>query len=794
MDPSIDPASSTPMTSASLMSNYAPFPTYASTSAQLTPYSQGAVAPVSPYAYATNGAPSTPTSQPLPHTPTQSLGQVPVSQRFPPFPPNSTHGTTGAWHWPHSPATGGPAAFSLGHTGGAMPSTFPHQWPSFPGPATGLGADLYSHRQTFHKARVSTTLWEDENTLCYQVDAKGYSVARRRDNSFVNGTKLLNVVGMSRGKRDGILKNEKGRRVVKVGAMHLKGVWIPFPRAKALATQYNIIDQLYPLFDDDPSTYLNGPAMYPGFSGVNPHDPAATATVAGLSGSTLGFPSYRVPYGADATPTTASSSSYLGTLAAQSGSTTTTHSSLVNSPNGVSDLTHNLNSMMTSGHSNHAAAAVAAAAAAMGATTHSPLTGNGSSVPSPGTPTAGSLSGYHQTTGIYHVSTSGAATPTKSAGTDGIFTNHRNAQLFSDATHRPAPTGTYDRTHNRYAPYGYTGGSSYGRRGSDVQTSAASMLTAAASSSAAESSPLYKYKSNSGEMASTTHDYSGSLLAPHSTASAVSHLSQLASAAENSDLTLSLSGSSVGLVTTTTAPGYSPTQPLNDGDAPMTSNPGANTVTATAHSGLQDGFNSYGTPSTVTSQYHAEGGTDPTGFGYGNPIDSSQQQQQAVQNPYRHQYPQAYPSHHPYNQSAASGMMPHFAAAAYANHNPFGALPASTSSTTSSSTAYSAGTDGVGGAGGSMTTDTHLHAQHQHHRHQYHSTVGQGCPGNGSGSHSYGITSDTNAYTTDASALSGDPPAYTLPRIDPNIKQEHEDEEDASHSSGSNGTSHTITV
>jgi hypothetical protein len=41
----------------------------------------------------------------------------------------------------------------------------------------------------------------------------------------INGTKLLNVAGMSRGKRDGILKNEKGRVVVKVGAMHLKGVW-----------------------------------------------------------------------------------------------------------------------------------------------------------------------------------------------------------------------------------------------------------------------------------------------------------------------------------------------------------------------------------------------------------------------------------------------------------------------------------------------------------------------------------------------------------------------------------------
>lgn len=41
----------------------------------------------------------------------------------------------------------------------------------------------------------------------------------------INGTKLLNVTGMSRGKRDGILKNEKVRVVVKVGPMHLKGVW-----------------------------------------------------------------------------------------------------------------------------------------------------------------------------------------------------------------------------------------------------------------------------------------------------------------------------------------------------------------------------------------------------------------------------------------------------------------------------------------------------------------------------------------------------------------------------------------
>lgn len=45
------------------------------------------------------------------------------------------------------------------------------------------------------------------------------------DNGMINGTKLLNVAGMTRGRRDGILKSEKVRHVVKIGPMHLKGVW-----------------------------------------------------------------------------------------------------------------------------------------------------------------------------------------------------------------------------------------------------------------------------------------------------------------------------------------------------------------------------------------------------------------------------------------------------------------------------------------------------------------------------------------------------------------------------------------
>lgn len=111
--------------------------------------------------------------------------------------------------------------------------------------------------------RVTTTLWEDEGTLCFQVDAKGVCVARRHDNNMVNGTKLLNVCGMSRGKRDGILKNEKERIVVKVGAMHLKGVWISFQRGKQLAEQHGIADALYPLFEPNIQSFLYHPENYP---------------------------------------------------------------------------------------------------------------------------------------------------------------------------------------------------------------------------------------------------------------------------------------------------------------------------------------------------------------------------------------------------------------------------------------------------------------------------------------------------------------------------------------------------
>lgn len=68
------------------------------------------------------------------------------------------------------------------------------------------------------------------------------------DNHMINGTKLLNVAGMTRGRRDGILKSEKVRHVVKIGPMHLKGVWYVetsphcFLRQKAVRNVQQVVE------------------------------------------------------------------------------------------------------------------------------------------------------------------------------------------------------------------------------------------------------------------------------------------------------------------------------------------------------------------------------------------------------------------------------------------------------------------------------------------------------------------------------------------------------------------------
>ena len=66
------------------------------------------------------------------------------------------------------------------------------------------------------RPKVATTRWDDENTNCYQVRARNILVSRREDSNYINGTKLLNVIGMTRGKRDGILKLKKLKMLLKL--------------------------------------------------------------------------------------------------------------------------------------------------------------------------------------------------------------------------------------------------------------------------------------------------------------------------------------------------------------------------------------------------------------------------------------------------------------------------------------------------------------------------------------------------------------------------------------------------
>jgi len=234
-----------------------------STATQTPPSASGPHSAFTPY---NNQAPQHPTPV---TTPTTSKSSLPQEQ-------------TSAMMTTHLDSNGSTMIYPQHHF--ANPTTHPF-WPSYFGggnpangaavlstnggsafvPAVGYGSAGSGMPQGHTpRPKLTTTIWEDEGTLCYQVDARGICVARRQDNDMINGTKLLNVVGMSRGKRDGILKNEKGRVVVKVGAMHLKGVWITFQRAKTLAAQFKISELLYPLFVDDPSIFLHnsyGPSM-----------------------------------------------------------------------------------------------------------------------------------------------------------------------------------------------------------------------------------------------------------------------------------------------------------------------------------------------------------------------------------------------------------------------------------------------------------------------------------------------------------------------------------------------------
>lgn len=118
------------------------------------------------------------------------------------------------------------------------------------------------------KPRLTATPWDDEGTFCFLVEGRGICVARREDNNMINGTKLLNVAGWTKGERDRALESETVSRVVLGGPMYLKGIWIPFERALDLANKEKVTELLFPLFVHNTRALLHHPENRAMQSGV----------------------------------------------------------------------------------------------------------------------------------------------------------------------------------------------------------------------------------------------------------------------------------------------------------------------------------------------------------------------------------------------------------------------------------------------------------------------------------------------------------------------------------------------
>lgn len=215
---------------ASQQGDYAHYPGYGSSNS-LAPYGQYAM-------YQQNAQPvSSAAPQTLMYAPGQTAAQTPAVSL------SSAGGV--------ALASGAPALSSAATAPTSVPPVSAKGLVSSDTLGAAASSTVGQYQPPGIRPRVTTTMWEDEKTLCYQVDANNVSVVRRADNNMINGTKLLNVAQMTRGRRDGILKLEKIRHVVKIGSMHLKGVWIPFDRALAMAQREGIVDLLYPLFVRD---------------------------------------------------------------------------------------------------------------------------------------------------------------------------------------------------------------------------------------------------------------------------------------------------------------------------------------------------------------------------------------------------------------------------------------------------------------------------------------------------------------------------------------------------------------
>ncbi|KAK9768757.1 Transcription factor MBP1 [Basidiobolus ranarum] len=97
----------------------------------------------------------------------------------------------------------------------------------------------------------------------YEMMCRGVAVMRRRHDSALNATQLLKVANFDKPQRTRILEREVQvgeHEKVQGGYGKYQGTWVPFERGVALATQYEVVELLRPLFDYRPNSESPPPA------------------------------------------------------------------------------------------------------------------------------------------------------------------------------------------------------------------------------------------------------------------------------------------------------------------------------------------------------------------------------------------------------------------------------------------------------------------------------------------------------------------------------------------------------
>ncbi|KAL1916793.1 uncharacterized protein VTP21DRAFT_5497 [Calcarisporiella thermophila] len=122
------------------------------------------------------------------------------------------------------------------------------------GPEENLGGDkrksLSSGKEQIFKATYS-------GVPVYVMTARGVSVMRRKEDSFLNATQILKVAEFDKPQRTRILEREVhtgAHEKVQGGYGKYQGTWVPLDRAVSLATQYGVLDILRPLLEYVPTS------------------------------------------------------------------------------------------------------------------------------------------------------------------------------------------------------------------------------------------------------------------------------------------------------------------------------------------------------------------------------------------------------------------------------------------------------------------------------------------------------------------------------------------------------------